>query len=567
MTGLLALLGLPQRAFDAMPNETKSAPASAAPSSQSGVPTPKTPAGPAGPVADETNVFSPNAGPVVDADNVAVPGRTGTIAKIEADEAEALEPAPPAGMTEVAEGEGAAQSAPPPPTTQEIGFGDLSLGLKESTDGASVIVKYERKQNVAAQNFKVWVIPCYVKADLKIGIEGEIVVKGKGDRQVNIKSGGALELGIGGTSEAVTAGPYGEVALSASSKVPTRLSEARKIAMNPFVIDIYGTGKVGIKFELKDSWTRNAECELANWHLFVVHVGPCQNGVFASFRVEPGKDMQRLFAALQQVGPAIADAVDKYAPDAVKKAAEDGAKWVAESEDAKVIADTTGKVLDTVKDKTGVDIGGGAEKVVQFLVDPDGETSSEANARFTKEAEAANEAHADFRAAMQASGLDGELKSRTQAESDEYNAIVDAKNAGGDWKSMIPPLVAKRKTLRFEQAKAEAARRKKAQSETDAAAAADLARRVKESEAAMNAALTAANMLGNPLNNRTQAQSGSKARKYWETGMNKFWSPGSSARLQCASLQGEAKIAKAQQATALLVKARAVFQEGMRMIE
>ena len=49
--------------------------------------------------------------------------------------------------------------------------------------------------------------------------------------------------------------------------------------------------------------------------------------------------------------------------------------------------------------------------------------------------------------------------------------------------------------------------------------------------------------------------------------MHQFWSPGSAARLQCASLQGEAKIAKAQQATALLVKARAVFQEGMRMIE
>ena len=284
-------------------------------------------------------------------------------------------------------------------------------------------------------------------------------------------------------------------------------------------------------------------------------------------RFEPGKDLLRLIAALQQVGPAIADAVDKYAPEALKKAAEDGAKWVAESEDARIIADTTGKVLDTVKDQTGVDIGNGAEEVVQFLVDPDGETSSEANARFTKEAEAANEAHADFRTAMQASGLDGELRSRTEAEKDEYNAIVNAKDAGGDWKSMIPPLVAKRKTLRLEQARAEAARKKKEQNDADAATAAELARRIKASEAAMQAALTAANMLGNPLNNRTQGQAGSKARKYWETGMNKFWSLGSSARLKCASLQGEARIAKAQEATALLVKARAVFQEGMRVIE
>ena len=104
-------------------------------------------------------------------------------------------------------------------------------------------------------------------------------------------------------------------------------------------------------------------------------------------------------------------------------------------------------MLDPVKEHTGVDIGAGAEKAVQFLVDPDGETSSEANARFTKEAEAANEAHADFRVAMQASGLDGELRSRTEAEKDEYNAIVNAKDAGGEWKSMIPPLVAKAKAV------------------------------------------------------------------------------------------------------------------------
>src|SRR6185295_2701812 len=172
---------------------------------------------------------------------------SGTLARIEPDEAAALEPPSPS----VAAAEGAAQTAPPPTTTREVGYGDFSLGLKESADGASLIVKYEHKQTVAAQNFKVWVIPCYVKADLKIGIEGEIVVKGKGDRQLNVKSGGALELGIGGTSEAVTAGPYGEVALTSSSTVPTRLSEAREVAMDPFVLDVYGTGKVGIKFELK----------------------------------------------------------------------------------------------------------------------------------------------------------------------------------------------------------------------------------------------------------------------------------------------------------------------------
>ena len=477
-----------------------------------------------------------------------------------------------------AQGDKAATPAPSSPTTKEVGYGDFSLGLKESADGASLIVKYEHKEPIAAQNFKVWVIPCYIKADLKIGIEGEIIIKGKGDRQLNIKSGGALELGVGGTSEAVTAGPYSEVALSGSTKVPTRLSEAREIAMNPFVVDVYGTGKVGIKFELKNSWTSNSDCELANWHLFIVHFGAYRNGAFGPIRVEPGKDMQRLIAALQKAGPAIANAVEKYAPEKVKKAAEDGAKWVAESEDAKKIADATGVVLDKVKEKTGVDIGSGAESVVRDLVDPGGETSAEATRRVQAEMAALNASHEDFMKAVQTLGLapGGEFQSQTQADADEYNAIVEVHQKEGNpfggtpvgaWKPMLVALATKRRAKKAALLAQQAEKKRRDKADSDAQAVADLARRVKASEAAMNAALTAANMLGNPLNNRTQGQPGSKARRYWETGMNKFWSPGSAARLKCASLQGEAKIAKAQEATALLIKARAVFQEGMRMIE
>ena len=457
--------------------------------------------------------------------------------------------------------------ATPPPTTKEVGYDDFSLGLKESADGMSLIVKYERKQTVAAQNFKVWVIPCYIKADLKIGIEGEIVINGQGDRQLNLKSGGALELGIGRTSELVTAGPYSEVALTASTKVPTRLSQAREIAMNPFVVDIYGTGKVGIKFELKDSWSSNSDCELANWHLFIVHFGAYQNGAFGPIRVEPGKDMQRLIVALQQAGPAIADAVEKYAPEEVKKAAEDGARWVAESEDAKVVADTTGVVLDKVKEETGVDIGNGAEKVVQFLVDPGGETSQETTERLKKEMEEFNATHGEFQEVMAKSGLQTEFNSTLYRTAEDYNAIVDVFHNGGEWRPMVAALVNKCRAKKAAYLADQAEKKRREHADADAKAAAELARRVKESEAAMNAALTAANMVGNPLNNRTQGQAGSKARTYWESGMNKYWSPGSAARLQCASLQGEAKIAKAHEATGLLIKARAVFQEGLRMIE
>jgi hypothetical protein len=366
---------------------------------------------------------------------------TTPVAASSADEAD--EPAPLAAEIE-AGGDvdaepvaGSAAASSKPTTNEEIGYGDFSLGLKESADGASLIIKWEHKQNVAAQNFKVWVIPCYVKADLKIGIEGEIVIKGQGDRQVGVKAGGALELGVGGTSDSVTAGPYGEVALVASTKVPTRLSEAREVAMNPFVVDIHGTGKVGIKFELKDSWTRNSDCELVNWHLFIVHVGAYANGRFGPIRVEPGKDMQRLIAALQQVGPAIADAVEKYAPEKVKQVAEDGAKWVAESEEAKDISDATEVVLDKVKEKTGADIGAGAEKVVQFLVDPGGETSQETNERIKRENEEFNASHGEFQEVMAKSGLQTEFNSTLYRTAEDYNRIVDTFHAGGDWRPMV----------------------------------------------------------------------------------------------------------------------------------
>jgi hypothetical protein len=277
--------------------------------------------------------------------------------------------------------------------------------------------------------------------------------------------------------------------------------------------------------------------------------------------------MQRLIAALQQVGPAIADAVDKYAPEKVKQLAEDGARWVAESEDAKAIADGTEVVLDKIKDETGVDIGGGAEKVVQFLVDPDGETSQEATDRLNKDMAELDAGHGEFQEVMMRSGLLTEFNHTLYRTAEEYNAIVDAKDKGGDWRSMVVALVAKCRAKKEAYLREQAQKKRREKEEAAAKAAAELARRIKESEAAMNAALTAANMQGIPLEKRTQGQPGSKARKKWETGMNTFWTPGSAARLQCASLQGEAKIAKAQEATALLVKARAVFQEGMRMIE
>ena len=93
-----------------------------------------------------------------------------------------------------------------------------------------------------------------------------------------------------------------------------------------------------------------------------------------------------------------------------------------------------------------------------------------------------------------------------------------------------------------------------------------LAARVASADQQMNSALAAANSVGNPLNNRTAATPEAPARKLWQSGMVKFWQPGSAARTQALSLQGEARIAKAQEATALLAQARAVFQQGLQSL-
>ncbi len=90
--------------------------------------------------------------------------------------------------------------------------------------------------------------------------------------------------------------------------------------------------------------------------------------------------------------------------------------------------------------------------------------------------------------------------------------------------------------------------------------------RVRAADDQMNAALSAANSLGNPLNSKTQASPESSARKHWQAGMVTYWQPGSAARQQALGLQGEARIAKAQQAAALLANARVVFQQGLQQL-
>jgi hypothetical protein len=462
----------------------------------------------------------------------------------------------------------AAQAKSKFPRADEIGWGDTSVTFKDIEGGLSVSMKYEQKLPGPATNFVVWVIPCYVKVDLKAAIEGGGEFTESSTKvSIAAKAGGVLELGVGGTSPLVTAGPYGAAELVAQRSANLTFGSGGQFSIEAGVIDVFAVGKVGIKIEIKDGPVLNSEAELANWHVLVIHAGAYTNGQWQPFSVSAGRDMQRLIAAVQQIGPAVADAVEKHAPEAVKKAAVDAAKWVAESDEAKGIADATEVVLDKIEEKTGVDIAGGAESIVRDLVDPGGETADETTARIEKEMAAANDEHAKFRAAMQASGLDTELRPPYRTV-DEYNAIVDAHAADpeGPWRDMVVALVQKAREKKRLMEAAAKAKQKQELDATAAAAKADLDRRVREAEAQMAAALTAALNYGNPLNNSPKAQPGTQARKYWESGMMKFYNKGVNAKNQVGSLQGEARIAKAREAAQLFSNAAQVFQEGMRVL-
>jgi len=173
---------------------------------------------------------------------------------------------------------------------------------------------------------------------------------------------------------------------------------------------VNGTGKVGIKVEVEGGGKLDVGQDVANWELFVVYVGRYSGGKFESIDVRAGKDLNRLIAALEQAGPRIEQAVEKYAPEPLKQAAVKGAEWAAESDEAGKVADVVDDVVRDVKEETGVDAGGGVEEVVQSLVDEHGETAAEATRRVNAEMEKFGESQEDLHAALAASGLNGELK-------------------------------------------------------------------------------------------------------------------------------------------------------------
>ncbi len=496
-------------------------------------------------------------------------------------EEEELQAAPPAEAGAMGGLAGAkpeeAQAAPP--VSVEGGYKDFGAGIKKVEGGYEVSVKNEPKLNVIQKNFKVYVVPCFFRVQVKATLEGSgELTESKRECAISVKGSGVGQLGPGGTSPDVTVGFYGAAQLSAEMKVPLTWAGLEQFAIDPFVVDVFGTGLVGMTCEVGD-WSATSECELAKWHLAIINFGAYKNGTWGPVSIAPGKDIERIAAELQRIGPTIADAVEKYAPEKVKKAAEDGAKWVAESDDAKKIADKTKVVLDKIEEETGVDVGGGTEKVVQFLVDPDGETSDEATARVNRETAILNSSGEDFHKVMTEAGLftGGPLASRTTEDVAEYNAIVAVKHAEdskllrgeeapGAWRPMVLALVAKRtqaKKLREAQARAQAEAKQK--SDADAAAA-DLARRIQQAEAQMNAAWQGAVGPGNTINNSAKAQPGTQARKAWEAGMMTYYNKGVQAKMAVSGLQGEQRLKKAQEATALFVSAAAEFKRGVSML-
>ncbi len=486
-------------------------------------------------------------------------------------------------VLERAGGQAAASSAPaarsssaasaledvPAGVTVEGGKGDNSVGVKKTGDGIEISFKHEKSLPLFAKNFKVWVIPCYTKGGLKASIEGTGMIGKTDGVQVAVKGAGSMELGVGGTSEVVTAGPYGSIELSAGLSSSVKYSEGSSEApdgwtVEPFTVSVNGTGKVGVKVEVEDGPKLDVSQEVANWELFVIRVGRYTKGQFEAIDVRAGKDLERLIAALEQAGPRIEAAVEQYAPQFVKDGAVDAAEWAAEDETSKEIYDAADKIFQDVKKDTGVDVGGGVEEIVQSLVDENGETAAEATRRYEKEAETFNATQEDLHAVMGASGLKGELRPFRSA--DEYNAIIDVwqaegellvkgKPAPGKWRGMVEELV-KVARQRQAQAKAQQAAQKKADD--------DRAQEVvRAAVAAMEAARPGAQGQGNVLNNRLQKTPNATAQSFFQKGWQD-WAAAEAARQQVAGLSGEAKAQRAREAMAAYERARATFTTGIQ---
>jgi hypothetical protein len=451
------------------------------------------------------------------------------------------------------------------------GYGDKNASFRKTEDGGNIQIKQEKKLPVVATNFKVWHIPCYVKGGFKATVEGTAIFGDSSGGSIAVTGSGSIELGVGGTSKEVTAGPYGSIELSIALRPLTvKHGDKNGWEIEGGTIPIHGTGKVGIKVDISGGPSLNIDHQVANWELFVLCMGRYANGKFEFFEVRAGKDLMRLIAALERGGAQVEATVEKYAPQVVKDAAVDGAQWAAESDTAGDIADKTGQALDKVKEETGVDVGAGVEEVVQSLVDENGETGQEATDRVNEELRKFEDCRDDLHTCMAASGLNGELRPFRSTE--EYNAIVDVwqaeseniakgKEAPGAWRGMIDALVQEARKRQKQQKAEEARKKKEKQGEEDAKLQAEIDAAVKM----MEGARTGATGQGNVLNNRLKANPNPNGQKYFDKGWSE-WSWAESARNGAQGAQGRAKIQQALNAAAAYAKVKETWTMGIHQL-
>lgn len=474
----------------------------------------------------------------------------------------------------------------------EVGKDDQSVTIAGKDGGGSITYKFEIKKDTPAANFMAGPVPMYLKGFVRVAIEGSVEATRDGAGQFKVSGGvngtvaGGAELGIGRCDPNITAGPYGSLELSATQGLNVTYDQAKPEGqrwdiVTPLTIFIKATGKVGAKVEVKKMISFNVEAASSSWELYVITLGGWNGKTFTQVDIRDGKDMVRLKEALAKPGPAIQDAVEKYAPESVKEAAVDGATWVAESDVAGDIADGVDAVLEPIEKVSGADVGAKIEDAVAYLVSDDQETSTETTNRVQAEMAVLNATSEDFATFMTELTLwpDQALgRYRTAEEWNKVQAVMNAEreqllagqSASGKWKDLARALAARalqRKQAEEERKKAvEAEKRKQQQAE-----AAEVARRQAE-EAKMAVEQMMAIRLqamspGNHLNNKTKDNpSAAKARKFWETGMQKYWTPAESQRLRLDGLPPMQKRDQAYQLINLYQNAQKVFQAGVQQL-
>lgn len=470
----------------------------------------------------------------------------------------------------------------------EIGGKNVAVSGTPRGDGGTLALKWEKKQSTPPGQFLVGPVPFFIKGAIRFAVEGQVdaaVKDGKAvvSGSVNAVVGGSVMLGPGVASKGVTVGCFGSMELSANQGIQVsydqNLEQGKRWAVvTPLTVFIKATGELGALVEIENEMSFTVKAASSTWELYIITLSGFNGFGFDKVDIKDGKDMVLLKQTLAKPGPAIQAAVEKYAPRALKDAADKGAKWTAESEQAKSLGDATGKGLDAIRDTTGVDVGAKVENTTAYLLSDDQETSSQTNARISKETVSLNASHEEYVGVMQQLNLwEGVFAATytTPAEREAIHKALEADRAAvkgggtasGQWIEMANALAAKasakEQAVKKKQREEIAAARQAAQNED----ARKLDAMVKQAVQSMEQVRLVASGPGNDLNNRTLKQPNPKARKFWESGMQKFWTPAELQRNQLAGLQGQAKMAKAQDLTGLYLKAKAVFEAGQQQLK